>query len=252
MVGEARCDVPARASQRQPPDADVALLSGMRREEPAALRLFFTRFRPLLLDQAGRLGVPRANREEVVVSFLDDMLMKLTTMRAPGSLSTFVVTAFCHHLSDARRDAAVRVTRDERESEAVGSEYAVVGLCSEYTLRAVRGDDDDVDPGVTATMALLARVLERYTQDERMVLIWLSHRIPVREIAQWLGVSYEAAKKRCTRLKSRVARDTIAALGIADMEDRTAIARVLRRAGIDLLESTNHVPNHGTDGGAAA
>lgn len=255
-MGKVRSDGTAdgskRASRELQSEADIQLLVRMRRTEPAALRLFCTRFRLPLMNWAGRLGVPQNDREEVVMSFLDDMIMKLMTMRAPRSLPTFVITAFCNHVSDARRDAAVRTRRDERESEAVGSEHAVASLCSEYSLRAVRGADSDSDTGATSMVALLTRVLEPYTQDERMLLIWLSHRIPLRDIAHWLGITYETAKKRATRLKSRVARDTIAALGAADAEERATVARVLRRAGIDLLESTNHDPNHGADGGAAA
>lgn len=251
-MGEVRRNGPARGERERRSDGDVTLLAGMRRGEHAALRLFCTRFRPLLLDQARRMRVPRTDREEVVMTFLDDMAMQLATMRAPRSLPTFLVTAFCHHMSDARRDAAVRARREERESEAVGSEHAVVSLCSEYSLRAVRGGDGDADRDITSMVTLLAHVLEPYTQDERVLLVWMSHRIPLRDISEWLDVTYEAAKKRCARLKSRVARDTIAALDDADAAERATVVRVLRRAGIDLLGATKHDPHHGTDGGAAA
>ncbi len=81
-----------------PAPSDVALLISIRREDGAALHEFVRRFRPLLLDQARRLGVYPSERENVVTVFLDDILLKLADMQAPRSLPTFVVKSVRNHV----------------------------------------------------------------------------------------------------------------------------------------------------------
>src|SRR5690348_15552899 len=108
---------------------DIALLVALRRGDERAYRTFARRFAPLLLDQARRLGVDRAERESVVTEFLDDLLIKLTTVQAPASLPTFVVTAFRHHVTDVRRSAAVRERHDAAACEEQGELHVVRGTC---------------------------------------------------------------------------------------------------------------------------
>lgn len=226
---------------------DVALLVALRRGEERAYLDFARRFTPLLLDQARRLGVDRAEREGVVMEFLDDLLIKLTTMRAPASLPTFVVTAFRNRVSDAHRSAATRERCDIAAAAAEGELYIVHSTCSEYMINAARAMDADApDTSVgasTGARTLVHLVLQRCSADERRLLVWSAHRVPLREIASWLGISHDAAKQRVSRLRARLARECVAQLTAVPSAERAAVIALLRRAGINVPDIS---------GGAAA
>lgn len=222
---------------------DIALLVALRCGDERAYQAFARRFAQLLLDQARRLGVDRADRESVVTEFLDDLLIKLTTMQAPASLPTFVVTAFRNHVSDARRSAEMRERHDAAVCEVVGEVHVVRGVCSEYMLHASRPADEDVHDPSAGARALVQTVLQRCTADERRLLVWRAHRVPLREIATWLDISHDAAKQRVSRLRARLIRECVMQLDTLSPADRDAVAVLLRRAGINIPD---------TSGGAAA
>lgn len=239
-----------RALQTTPKRDDVALLIGIRREERDALREFACRFRPLLLDQAYRLGVDRSERDTVVAAFLNDILLKLARMRAPRSLATFVVTAFRNQTVDARRADMTRARHHAAECEMIGGEQVVRATCSEFALRAALGADRDLASITMPAVALVNALMHGCTQEERNLLVWSSHRVPMREIAQWLGISYVAAKQRLARLRTHLAHESIRHLPNLDPAERAAITRLLRRAGVKIDDSDT--TDSDTTGGAAA
>lgn len=234
-----------RALQTTPKRDDVTLLVGIRREERDALREFARRFRPLLLDQAYRLGVDRSERETVVAAFLDDILLKLARIQAPRSLATFVVTAFRNQTVDAQRADMTRARHDAAECELIGGEQVIRATCSEFALRAALGADEDPASTTVPTTTLVNALMHACTQEECNLLVWSSHRVPMREIAQWLGISYVAAKQRLARLRTHLARESIQYLPNLDPADRAAITRLLRRADVVIDDSD-------TTGGVAA
>jgi len=213
---------------------DVALLVGIRRGDERVYLAFVRRFAPLLLDQARRLGVDRAERDTSVTEFLDDLLIKLATMQAPASLPTFVVTAFRNHVCDARRNAAARERCDVAACDAEGEIQVVHSTCSEYMLHASRPVDEEPDDAPSAARALVHAVLARSTDDERRLLVWSAHRVPLREVATWLGISHDAAKQRISRLRMRLVRECLIELDTLAPADRAAVGVLLRRAGINL------------------
>ena len=226
-------------------DEEVALLVCLRRGEPAAVRAFTRRFYLLLLDQARRLEIQRSDRDAVVTSFLTDIMMKLARMRAPGSLSSFVVTSFRNSVTDSRRAQNLRDHFDLDQSQTAGGETVVAVACSEYVLRAVLGPGDDAEPAHAPATDLINRLLCTCTPEERQLLVWTSRRVPMREIARWLGLSYDATKQRASRLRARLARDAIALLPDLSSDDRVAMTRLLARIGVKTPNGHNH-------GGAAA
>jgi len=228
------------------PDADdIALLIRIRCEEGDALRDFVRRFRPLLLDQARRLGVERSERETVVMSFMDDVLLKLAHMRAPRSLATFVVTSFRNAMVEAWRADAGRTRRDINACELISGERVVSATCSAFALRAALGPEGDAPQAAAPVAALMKEILRGCTDEERSVLVWSSHRVPLRAIAGWLGISYAAARQRSARLRTRLARESIQQLTNLHHADSVVITRLLRRAGVKMDEV-------GQTGGAAA
>ena len=233
---------------RAPNRDDIALLIRIRREEGDALRDFMRRFQPLLLDQARRLGIERSERETVVMGFLDDVLLKLTHMQAPRSLPTFVVTSFRNATVEAWQADVSRNRRDTNECELIGGTRVVSATCSAFALRAVLGPDAGATQTavpVAPVAALMNEIMRGCTRDERSLLVWSSQRVPLRDIAEWLGISYAAAKQRIKRLRAHLARVGLQHLANLDPADRVAITRLLRRAGVK-------IDDVGQTGGAAA
>lgn len=214
--------------------SDIELLTGIRRNELSALREFALRFEPLLLDQARRLAVGRSDRGTIVTGFLDDLLVRLasTKSEAPRSLRAFVVTSFRNHVIDLHREAVVRESHARSEEEEIGTEYVVRATCSEFMLRAAQGDDRAEESSSSPAAALIHVLLDGCSLDERQLLVWSAHRVPLRECAAWLGVSYDAAKQKLSRLRTRLVRDSITHLSSLADSDRRELSRLLRRAGI--------------------
>lgn len=79
---------------------------------------------------------------------------------------------------------------------------------------------------------LMRAVLERCSAEDRQLLVWSSHRVPLRDCAAWLGISYDSAKQRLSRLRARLVRESIAHLSQLGDEDRAVLLRLLRRAGV--------------------
>lgn len=221
-------------------DADVELLAGVRRNELTALRNFVLRFEPVLLDQARRLGVAQDERRTIATGFLDDMLVRLASekAKAPWSLTAFVITSFRNCVTDLRREAAVRERHSQSQEEMIGTEHVVRATCSEFMLRSARGDgcgDDRGEESPSRAAVMLARALiESCSYDERQLLVWSAHRVPLRDCAAWLGLSYDAAKQKLSRLRARLVRASIARLSELADPDRAELARILRRAGVQI------------------
>lgn len=224
---------------RAPQPDHVALLVRIRRGEGDALTEFTHLVRPLLLDQARVLGIDRSERATIVTDFIVDFLLKIPHITAPRSLLSFVVRSFRNHISDIRSVESARDRRDEAACELVGDEHVVTATCSAYALRAALGPDavgpDSADTQTATPAAVLINMLMcGCTQEDRSLLIWSSQRVPMREIAVWLGISYAAARQRITRLRAHLARESVRLLPNLDPEDRVVITRLLRRAGVKI------------------
>jgi len=214
--------------------SDIELLTGIRRNELRALREFVARYEPVLLDQARRLSVSPSDRKMIVTGFLDDILVKLASGKAeaPRSLTAFVITSFRNCVIDLHREATVRERHARSEEEAIGTEYVVRATCSEFMLRAARGNGDDEESSSVAAARLVHVLLDGCSSDERQLLVWSAHRVPLRECAAWLGIGYDAAKQKLSRLRARLVRDSITHVSSLADPDRRELSRLLRRAGI--------------------
>jgi len=224
----------ARAGARQAALADVELVAAMRRNDLRALHEFSLRFRPLLLDQARRAGIPAGEREECVAEFLVDLAVRLVEMeRAPRALAAYLAAAFRNRTASAHRDQARRDARDAGEASEIGGggERAVASACSEHSLRVVRGPGaDDGTPLPPAVAALATQLRARLTDPERELLTWAAHYVPTRVIAGWLGVGHSAAKLRLWRLRARLRGDAVRYAAALPLAEREELLRFFRRA----------------------
>jgi DNA-directed RNA polymerase specialized sigma24 family protein len=211
--------------------SDLALIDAMRRGEELAWGEFVDRFRPLLEQFAERTGIPRHDWPACIVEVLDDVALGLVGGRlaVPGSLGAYLVRAVRNRYLRVRRAAERRERRYALAGE--GSEV-VASLCSESTVRASCGPVDD-SADVPAVLGRLAASLRKeLSEDELLLLTWRSAAVPYRQIAEWLGVTYDAAAKRVARL-SRRAR-ALAQLHAERLppDERAELGRFFRRIGV--------------------
>jgi DNA-directed RNA polymerase specialized sigma24 family protein len=222
-----------RAHERE---GDAQLLVGVRRNEASALRQFIARFEPILLDQARRMGIGRAERRAAVTDFLTDMLVKLARSPAPRLLVSFVITSFRNCVADTHREALMR-ERHALAADTVGEERVIRSSCSEFMLRAAAGPDTldeepDNDCCAQPGTALIRILFDGCTQEERQLLIWSAHRVPLRDCAAWLGISYDSVKQRLSRLRARLVHESVAHLSELSASDRANLTRRLNNAGV--------------------
>lgn len=218
---------------------DAGLIEAMREGDPWAWGEFVARFQPPLEVFARRVGIPPEERGECVEEVLTDEALRFSERggRLPENLSAYLMRAVRHKYLRTRRSRIRRARHygDATDEVAPGSPESVVrSVCSAYSLRLVREPEPDCDggaPPVAAVIGRLAAALESVlTPEEEQLLCWHGEQVEHREIAAWLGVSYDAATKRIWRLcrKARaLAADVVASFSPAE---QAALARVFRRA----------------------
>lgn len=199
------------------------------------MRAFYVRFRPVLMDQAYKLGVAISEREDVVTEFLGDIALKLIEAPSvPRTLAAYVITAFRHAIistyrkqgrNDAHQHDATSVVPDTNEC-------VVTTMCSEYTLRLVRGDRTSGAEPDPLVMGLAERLLAGVSEADRELLTWLGERVPATVIAAWRGVTHNAVKVKISRLRARLRAEAGAYLTELDGEARNELERFFRRAGV--------------------
>ena len=95
---------------------------------------------------------------------------------------------------------------------------------------AAQGPDlDDASP-LQPSAELMRVVFEHCSAEDRQLLVWSTHRVPLRECAAWLGISYDSAKQRLSRLRARLLRESVTHLSELTEPDRAELVRLLRRA----------------------
>ena len=185
---------------------DAALVDVMRRGEESAFREFIVRFERQLDEYARRLGLAGGERRTVVSETLDDAALTLIIpgRPTPRSLPAYLITALRNRLrNDARGGARARV-REERATHDTGDGGWGSLLCSEGALRDSAGPAWEPSTASPALVALSTALVNDLTEEERVLLVWVSHHVPYREIAAWLDVGYATVGKRVERLRARL------------------------------------------------
>lgn len=210
------------------------LVEAMRRDDARAFAAFFRAFRPLLMEEARRLGVQPGLRQELVDECLDDVAMGLRQYTRP------IPRSLVPYLMKALRIQRALVRRGERrraDGEDAGAEHADLGVpmstvasVSESTLRASAGADREPAPASTALERLASMVEEGLSEEEEMILAWLSRRVPQSEIAEWLGITHGAARNRIMRLRARLKDTALRCAARFTGRDREELDEFFRRA----------------------
>jgi DNA-directed RNA polymerase specialized sigma24 family protein len=214
---------------------DRALIDAMRDGDDWAFGEFLARFRPAMLAYAQH-RITDELIPECVDDVLEDAAIELADPRAavPLQLRAYLVGAvrrrhLALHRSGARRrrwyEEAARATLCTSD----GREAAISSVCAESTITASRGVA--MEPEEPTAVQRLALAMERELDDEtRRILAWLGHSVPHRQIALWLGRSYEATTKHIWRLCRRLERAAPAYAAVMSAADQREIERFFRRA----------------------
>jgi len=208
---------------------DASLIDAMRAGVPEAWAEFDARFRPLLERYATRVGIPRWEWSVCITEVLDDEALRLVERaeQLPQYPTAYLVRAVRSRFLELKR-ASLR--RDHRYAQAAASDTKL--LMSEHARRSSdppRIAEERAEDRTPATH--FARTLSAHlSTEEQQMLAWVAEGVPQRMIAEWLGISREAAKKRIARLcrRLRAAAPDVAAL--LPSADRREIDRLLRRA----------------------
>jgi DNA-directed RNA polymerase specialized sigma24 family protein len=231
-------DEPAIASSRFPTSA--RLLAAIHRGEERAIADLFLLYAPLLRDQARRMSIPPDERNEFVTTVLDDVVLHLIESRiAPRHLTRYLVAALRNRARNHHRDSGRRVATQDGAyvMQRPGLERIVAECHSEYGLRAALPVDDAESPLLRSAMiGLASRCARDLTKEEMTMMVGVGRHVPLRDVAEQLGVTYGAARVRLHRLRERFRKLAIEYMGALKSEERREIERFFRRAEVRLTE----------------
>jgi DNA-directed RNA polymerase specialized sigma24 family protein len=128
----------------------------------------------------------------------------------------------------ARYDGACREV-------GAGGEQVVAECHSAYGLRASDAPDEAATHPLRGPIARLAEKSAReLSPQETTMLICLGRHMPLREIADQMGVSYGAARVRLHRLRERFRKLAIQHVSTLKGSDRRELERFFRRAEVSM------------------
>lgn len=239
---------PAGAATAGPSEAaDAALVAAMRRDDRGALEAFHVRFAPLLARCLRAWGAPPEVADDVAGDVLTDVALALLrhTTPVPRSLAAYLLTALRHRLGARAR------ARDASAGDDDGAE-ADAGGCSEHARRGAAGPAWAPPAAHPAVAALVAHLEAPLRDDERQLLAWLAHHVPLRTVATWLGVPYDTACKRAQRLRARLRRRAAAYVAARPPDERRQLDALLARGAAPDAPSPDAPPPPPDDVGADA
>lgn len=217
------------------------LMAAIRRGEEPAMRELFLLYAPLLRDQARQMSVQVAERNQLVDTVLGDVVLHLTEVSIPPrELTTYVVAALRNRVRSAHRDAErFRSKHESRYGEYGDTDERIVAEChSEYGMRVSRAPDSESASSLRMAIKKLAdRSAGDLSREELMLMVGVGRDIPVRDLAEQLGISYVAARVKISRLRGRFFRLATQYATTLEPVERREIERFFRRADLRLPRS---------------
>src|SRR5262245_16196167 len=234
---------------------DTTLLTAMRNGDALAWGIYEARFKPLLETYARRTKIPLWDWPICVVEVLEDEGLRLSSGDAcPVNLAAYLIAAVRHRYLRLKRAESCRVKNYDAASEDRSGEWVVSSLCSEDALRTSRGPDGDARLMSAALRRLATELRAGLTTEEESILVWVSEQVPHAQIAEWLGVGYDACTKRIWRLCRRLRSETGARRATYSRAEQDEIDRFLRRASASRSGVSREPESHarGSAGGSRA
>jgi hypothetical protein len=101
---------------------------------------------------------------------------------------------------------------------------------------------------MSSGLARLARILQaELSEEELLLLTWRSAGVPLRQVSAWLGVGYDAAAKRTTRLCRRLRAVARVRVDSFPPDERREIDRFFRRVNAVSAAVSGAADQRGTD-----
>jgi DNA-directed RNA polymerase specialized sigma24 family protein len=216
---------------------DVELIDAMRHGDVWAWHEFDCRFRPGLEAYAARVGIPSSTWDECINDVLEDTAVRVTRRAGalPANFRAYLITAMRNRAKSLARSTARRERwyRDASHETGTG-EVVVPSLHSQSALRvsesAVQygGEESPRDAATNRGVARLATLLfDELSDSDRQLVAWVAEAVPHREIAAWLGATYEATTKRIWRLCRRLRQRAPAHLDSMTPEERRDVRHIV-------------------------
>lgn len=212
---------------------DAQLVRALRCGDVAALDEFMLRFSRLLADRACRTRLTAAEASDLAQELLEDVGLRILAgeMEPPQAIGTYLCAAFRHrYLTQLREhERHARLVREHVEDAGATGEATLWSASSEHLRRLSHGPAWEPF-GLAPVLERLASAFdEGVSEDERRLLQWVSHYIPQREIASWLGVSYGAVTQRIWRLRERLREMAVRFAATLDAAEQRELKRFFRR-----------------------
>ncbi len=237
---------------------DNALIDAMRAEDERALDEFIVRHQRLLFERARLAGFARRECEDYVIEVVEEIAMQIVAqrIRPTKTLAAYVVKCFFNRLADIGEQTKrrTRMIHERTEDAPARGERAVVSLVSEDAIRSSQGPDWESTPVSKALQRLAQKIEQGLSAEEEQMLAWQSCRIPLRQIAAWLGLTYDGAAQRSWRLRERLRRTATQFAFTLSPEDRRQLADFFDRCAVSYdhalrPDATHDPPTRSASGG---
>jgi hypothetical protein len=219
----------------------------MRRGEPAAWGAFVVRFRPILQAYARKARIPAWEWPICITEVLDDEAIRFSSrdVEPPVNLAAYLIRAVHHRYLRVKRSASCRDRTHGAASDDYSGEWVVSSVCSEDSIRSSAGPDANAASISDALGRLASELRSGLTTEEESILVWVSEGVPHRQIAQWLGTSYDASTKRIWRLCRRLRMYAATRTAHYSPEERFEIDRFVRRANAAAPSESREIDREG-------
>ncbi len=211
--------------------SEAELIEGMRRRDEGALRAFFLRFYPCLVERACRLGLSTSESDECVTELLDDVAILIIDRkhRVREQMAGYLLRAVRNRVANLRRDASRRAHLHERSSDDSGVNAASGAASVSMTPDASEDSEFDAPAASPALERLAVELHRNLPPEDRVLLEWLVYRASASTIGEHFGITRQAAKQRIRRLRLRLVET--ARRHARSSDDREELLRFFRRAG---------------------
>jgi RNA polymerase sigma factor (sigma-70 family) len=233
--------------------SQASFLASVRMGQVTALRQLFLFYSPLLRDHARQLGVPHDERDALVATVLDDVVMQLQDSELiPRDLASYLVGSLRNSVRKARRTEARREKRyEDAYTRMPRTGERIVAEChSQYSVReAAAADTGDIAPTGEVMGKLAAAAMAALNDVDTRLVVGLSGNMPLRDLAEQAGISYGAARVRVHRLRERLPALAMTLWETLPHTEQRQLDRFFRRAGIAGVQRSNSTtPTPASDG----
>ena len=194
------------------------------------------------------MSIPLDERDEFVTTLLDDVVLHLMEHQLmPRHLARYLVAALRNRARNRHRNSERRlIARDRASCQLAETSERIVAEChSDYGLRTAMHDDAKASLPVSAAIVRLAeKSATQLNREDMIMMIAVGRHMPLRDVANQLGISYGAARVRLHRLRARFGKLAVEYVQTLKSDESREVERFLRRAGVPLSDESERISEH--------